>query len=247
MSKATTETAVSKVNPAMLAELSEELMDETPVEVEDITIPKLLLQQSQSQFFKDGKSKIGEIRGSMECNLVVGAGEEVEFIPFKMFKTWVVLKAQGGSFVEEIPYEKGSLDREGVKDGVQVRNYQTINYYCLLPKDIEKGVYMPYVISFRSTSYTAGKTLETKRALLQEFKKPIAVKTFKLWSKADRNDDGNDYQTFNIAESRDTTPEELKAVAEWHRIIKTKSVVVDNSEQSAPQKKREDVADNDEF
>jgi len=240
-------TAVAKKQEdAAMAAYANDLMDDVPVEVQDITIPKILLQQSQSGMFKEGKSKIGEIRGSMEANLIAGSGEEVEFIPFGVFKTWVTVKVAGGQFVTEIPYASARLERESVLDGVDVRNYQQLNYYCLLPKDIETGVYMPYVISFRSTSYMAGKALETKRALLAEFNKPLCFKTFKLWSKGDRNDAGNDYQVFNVSESRNTEPKELEAVAEWNKIIKTKNVVVDDSDNTATEK-REGSSGQDEF
>jgi len=234
MTQASTSKAVTKKTDASLAAYATDLMDDVPVEVEDITIPKLLLQQSQSGMFKEGKSKIGEIRGSLESNLIAKAGEEVEFIPFSMFKTWVTLKTAGGSFIEETSYATGSKEREEIRDGIEVKNYQSLNYYCLLPEDIKSGVYMPYVISFRSTSYNAGKTLETKRALLADFNKPLAFKTFKLSSKGDRNADGNDYQVLTVAESRDTTPEELEAVSRWNKIIKTKNVIVDDSDTKAP-------------
>ena len=228
MNEASTE--LSTIDPKVLATYSEDLMEDTPVDVQDITIPTLLLQQSQSGIFKDGKSKIGEIRGSLEANLVAGPGEKVEFIPFGMYKTWVVLKAKGGGFIEQIPFASANLEREGVRDGIEVRNYRQLNYYCLLPKDIESGVYMPYVLSFRSTSYWAGKALETKRALLAKFKQPLCFKTFVVSTKNDTNTDDNDYQVYQVAESRNTTEKERAAVKDWHDIIKTKNVTVDIGE-----------------
>jgi len=245
----TGEVAVTKTSKAAM-KMASDLMDDCPVEVEDITIPKLLLQQSQSAMFREGKSKIGEVRGSLEGNLVMGVGESVDFIPFSVYKTWVTLKVKGGVFVEEVPYAKASKEREETRDGEDLKNYQTLNYYCLLPSDIESGVYMPYVISFRSTSYTAGKTLETKRALLQEFGKPLCFKTFTLSAKADRNADGNDYQTFQVHEARGTSDNELKAVKDWMGIIKTKNVTIDDSDiktEGATSEKRTRTTESDEF
>jgi len=245
-----TQTEVTKKAVGGVPQEYSGLMDDTPVDVEDIIIPKLLLTQSQSGFFKDGKAKIGEIRGSLEVNLVAAVGQEVEFIPFGFFKTWVVLQAKGGKFVEEIKYSEATLEREETKDGVDLVNFQQINYYCLLAKDIATGVFMPYVVSFRSTSYTAGKALETKRQLFKEFDKPLCIKTFKLGSKHDKNEDGNEYEVFTVAEARDTTDAELKAVKMWNGIVRTKKVVVDDSDNKvddAPKEKRVHVNKDDEF
>lgn len=244
------------------------LMTSQPVEKEDIKVSKLLITQASSDFFKDGRASVGEIRGSTECNLVAALGEEVEFIPFFCWKTWVTVKEKGGVFLAEAPQTIGAPKRPREEttdvsklDGLlpahadlgvtAVKHYEQLNYYCLLPKDIAEGVYMPVVVSFKSTSYKAGAVIESKRALLEEFGKPVCVKTFKLGAKEDKNPDGQAYFMYTVAESRNTTDLELEAVQRWASKFKTATVTVDDPEakpsKNKTTKKRTTVADNEEY
>jgi len=215
---------------AMLAEF-QDLMDTTPVDRKDFLIPKLLLMQSMTKLVQEEKARVGEIRGSIDQNKIADKGGAIEIIPFAVYKTWVTLSKQGSEFLgqEPITPQNCNWPREQVKDGVEVSNFETLNYYCLLPEEIRYGMFMPYVVSFRSTSYQAGKTLETHRARLQEFGKPLPFKTFWLGSLAKKNDKGNFY-VFTIAESRDTLEEELNAVKHWHKLVKQGEANVDETE-----------------
>lgn len=207
------------------------LMDDTPVDVRDIIIPKLVLMQSISKAVADEKARAGEIRGSIDLQKITEREGSVEIIPFHVYKTWVTLSKGGSEFVRQVPLTMANYNwpREELLGGKEVVNFETINYYVLLPEEIKKGVFMPYVVSFRSTSAMAGKTLETHRARLKEFGKPLPFKTFKLGSQAKKNDKGN-FFVFTIAESRDTTDAELDAVKHWHAIVKSTTVRVDESD-----------------
>jgi len=207
------------------------LMDDTPVDKRDFLIPKLLLMQSSSEKVKQEKARAGEIRGSIDQNKIAEKEGSVEIIPFAVYKTWVTLAKAGNEFVSQEPLTPMNYTkpREEIRDGVEVLNYETLNYYCLLPAEIKNGMFMPYVVSFRSTSYPAGKTLETHRARLQEFGKPLPFKTFKLGSAPKKNDKGSFY-VYTIAESRDTTEVELDAVKHWHAVVKQGAAKVDESD-----------------
>lgn len=222
--------AVVKKEEASLAQY-QGLMDDTPVDKRDFLIPKLLLMQGVSKLVQEEKARAGEIRGSIDQNKIAEKEGSVEIIPFSVYKTWVTLTKQGSEFVSQVPLTAANCQkpREETIEGVDVNNFETLNYYCLLPDEIKNGMYLPYVVSFRSTSYQAGKTLETHRARLQEFGKPLPFKTFKLGTAAKKNDKGNFY-VFTIAESRDTTEAELDAVKHWHAVVKQGEAKVDDAD-----------------
>lgn len=222
--------AVTTKGPTDLAKYGG-LMDETPVDAKDFLIPKLLLMQSTSQAVKDEKARAGEIRGSIDMNKLAEKEGSLEIIPFSVYKTWVTLKKKGNEFVGQVPYtpQNALRPREEILNGEELVHYETLNYYCLLPTEIASGMFLPYVVSFRSTSYMAGKTLETHRARLQEFGKPLPFKTFKLGVQPKKNEHGS-FHVFTIAESRDTTEEELEAVSNWHAIVKKGQAKVDESD-----------------
>lgn len=208
-----------------------DMMDTTPIDSKDFLIAKLLLMQGLSTWVQEEKARAGEIRGSLDCNKVAEKEGSLEIIPFQVYKTWVTVAKAGNEFISQQPLTPAnySKPREEVIDGKECLNFETLNYYCVLPEEIKKGMFMPYVVSFRSTSYTAGKTLETHRALLQEFGKPLPFKTFNLGSAARENDKGKFY-VYTITESRDTTDSELEAVKHWFNIVKQGGAKVDESD-----------------
>lgn len=210
-----------------------DLMDETPVEAKDIFLPKLSVMQSMSKAVQEEKARVGEIRGSLDNNLLAEKGAAIEFIPFGVFKTWVRFTDVNGKaeYLEQVPYtpENATWDREVYEDGKKISNMETLNYYCLLPEEIKKGEFIPYVLTFRSTSLKVGKKLETFRARLQEFRKPLPFKTFSLSTELVENEKGRWYLPA-LEQARDTSEEELNAVKHWHNMIKVSKVRVDESD-----------------
>lgn len=211
-----------------------DLMDDAAVSGSDIIIPKILLMQAMSNFVKDEKARSGEYRGSLGCEKIAEKNEGFEAIPFKMYKSWITLTTKGNEFVRQEPFtvENAGWPRDEIIDGKECNNYETINYYVLLPNEIKEGSYMPYVMSFRSTGYTAGKTLETHRVKMKEFGKPLCFKTFTFGSEL-REKDGNSWYVPTVTPSRDTEDSELNAVKHWMNLIKQSEVKVDDSEFNA--------------
>lgn len=144
-----------------------------------------------------------------------------EFIPLKVYKNYV----QWNPMTKDDPnydpaFELGerifmSTDRsdprvvEGIKfvDGKKPKVSQVLNYLCYFP-----GQNFPLILSFKSTSFKAGKALNTMLAeagvddgitnrKMFEFKFKI---NFTLESKG-----GNDYYVANVAAGGLATPEEL--------------------------------------
>lgn len=208
-----------------------DLFDATPVDKNDFLIPKLLLMQSVSSAVQEERARAGEIRESIDNKKITEKEGAVEIIPFGVYKTWITLSKQGSEFIAQVPLTAANCNkpREEILGGIEVLNYETLNYYCILPSEVALGMYMPYVVSFRSTSYMAGKTLETHRARLQEFGLPLPFKTFNLGSSPRKNDKGN-YYVFTISESRNSSEEELAAVKHWFKLIQSGKAKVDESD-----------------
>ena len=229
--------ALSKTDEKRLAEYGG-LMDETPVDQRDLFIPKLLLMQPLSDLVTQGSAKAGEIRGSLDGNLVAADDELVEIILFRTFKTWVVFRDNGTGkpdFLEEVPLVPANAAwarNETVKGDTLVR-YEQINYFGLLPSEIEEGVFLPYLLGLRSTSYKTGKQLETQRAKLKDFGLPLPFKTFELSTQFTENEKGK-YWIYTAKMGRPTTDQELAAVKHWNDLMKTVNVVVDQGREEEP-------------
>lgn len=224
--------AIAVKEPTALATY-DGLMDDTPVASTDLVIPKLLLMQGLSELVSQEKAKLGEIRDSIDGNLFGNKELPLEIIPFKTFKTWVLYEEMNGKFEYkgQIPMtpENENWSWDDTVNGVKVRRDACINYFCLVPKEIEHEMFFPYLVSFRRTSYFAGKKLETHRAKLRLFKKPISFKTFLLSSTRQENDKGT-YYVYDIKEGRHTAEKELEAVKQWCDTMSKQSVRVDDSD-----------------
>ncbi len=210
------------------------------VDASDVVIPKLLLMQGQSEFVAEGKARLGDIVRSTTGEVLGNAKEGVQVIPLMTFKTWTILEKVGGRFefrsVEPITADNCNAPLEWVVEGAPWRRDRCLNFYVLLPSDIKreaaalenlnktgafpdpKDALLPCVLSFRRTSYSAGKTLSTHFLQAQSFNRPPAVSTFMLTSKMEKNDQGTFY-VFEIANAGMTSPEDLNVCKRWYETI----------------------------
>jgi len=221
--------------PALLNSMLEG--GDAAIDVRDLLLPRILLMQGLSKLVAEDKAKMGEFRDSLEAKLLGGKDKPLEFIPFYSNKTWVIFTMDGGkmSYSSTVPMtaDNAGWDREDTVqiDGkkVPVKRYAAINYFVLLPSDIAGGEPFPLVLSFRSTSYVAGRKLETHKAKYQRIKKPICWKTFLLTTTLQENEKGR-FFVMDVAPERVTTDEELEEVATWYQVIKQANVRIDESE-----------------
>lgn len=248
-------TALAKGGPAWGSE---------GIDASDVVIPKLLLMQGQSEFVAAGKVKAGDIVKSTTGDLLGGAAGGVEIIPFMTFKTWVLSEFSGSRYefrgVEPITAENVNEPLEWNVGSKAWRRDRCLNFYVLLPADIskemkalkkleEKGelpdpgdALLPCVLSFRRTSYGAGKDLATHFMKAATFNVPPAVSKFKLLSKLEKNDQGTFY-IFTIEPAGKSSEEEINACKKWYEVISHTKVKVDDSDlkkdKKAPAPKQE--------
>lgn len=204
------------------------LRDEVPVSASDVLMPSVLLMQAQSDLVEAEKVKSGSYVGSLEGNQLADRGESFEVIPFGFHKTWLSCKlVEGRQEFHSISHSP--LPRTQFSGGDEFVNFETINYYILLPSEIAHGVYIPYLLRFKSTSYMAGRRMETFRAKLQEFGKPHCFSTYLIGSEQRENPKGK-FWVSTVTSGRDTTENELKAVSHWNQLVKSGKVRVDESD-----------------
>lgn len=135
-------------------------------------------------------------------------------------------------------------------NGTEWRRVKVFNVFALLAKDVaafieeekkakETGemfdldkTLMPVVISFRSTSYNAGKVVAThftKARTMAHLGAKAHGYTMFLKCNQDKNDLGT-YFVFDVSSGRKATKEEFHAADGWAKILSTQQVQVDESD-----------------
>lgn len=210
---------------------------EAPIEASDILVPKILCGQGLTPAVVEQKVNQGDLFDSITTQVIGGKGKPVEVILIHNFKTWIISdRKPGGSkpeFVEQVPDIGQKWEREESLPG-NITRYRVLaaNWYCLLVDQVKAGAVFPYLVSFRSTSYMAHKKIASIQAKLKTMKPPrfIAYKTVLISSALKKNDKGT-FFIFDVAEGRDTTPEELAVAHQWNSVVRVAGAVkVDDSD-----------------
>ena len=209
--KQTTEVAVKEVPQAVvesaLKTISLEDFGMTEVCASDIKIPLALLMQKMSVMVDEEKAKAGEIRGSLEGNLLGGVDKSFTFVPLQIQNVWVEKIPATKKFVSVYPRtrlnEKQDLTYTN-EQGEEVVRTKQIDVFCMDLAELNSGEALPYKLSFKVTSYDAGKTMITLATKLMMFGKPLYNYVFKVSTIKKENDKGTFY-VFDLAQ--DKTPE----------------------------------------
>lgn len=226
---------VSAANTAVVAfeEAPESAWGAENISAQDIVIPKILLMQGMSKLVSDGRAAVGDLVDSITVEKLGNRKEPLSFIPFLTFKTWIESKKKGEKyeFVRQVPMDATNEDLpvEFTEGESIMRRDRSLNVYVLLPRDIARGEgVMPYVISFRRTSYQGGKTLATMIQKLAEFNKPAASKTFELIV-ADKENDKGKFVVLTVGEKGVTPRESMNLAYKWYKKVRA-GVKVDESD-----------------
>jgi hypothetical protein len=238
---------------AVAAPLATQAWGSDGIDKSDILIPKLLIMQGLSQFVSDQKASIGDIVRSTTGEILADGKKKgsVEFIPLTSFKTWIKEEKVGNKFEyrgqEPMTASNSTEPTEWTENGTEWRRNRCLNFYVLLPGDIARDraarkkladtgdfpdtddVLLPCVLSFRRTSYSAGKTLITHFAKAEHMGVPPAVSIFKLFSKIEKNDQGT-FQVAVVEKSGKTTSEDIVICRSWYDTLKKSTVKVDDSD-----------------
>jgi hypothetical protein len=212
----------------------------------DLLLAKILPMQGMSKLVMDGKAVVGEFRDSLSGEKLGSIAEPFAIIPFHVEKQWDILEPnEAGDFkwVRTIPLIENPtspgyndnltwMDKETREDGkvVQVKRVRRMNFYVLIAKHIEEGSAIPYVLSFKSTSYKEGKKLLNQMYLRnRKINLPPPGFNIILGGRKDKNEDG----TWIVPEYElgpKSTPEQLNEALYWFKLIKKGGVKVDESD-----------------
>lgn len=214
---------------------------------ETILIPKILLMQGLSKQVAEEKAQMGDFLNSLS-NKVIGTGrekakEDLKVVPIKMFESWVIF--------EKIEQKKGEakLEWKGIEpltaanadwalededeNGVPIRRDRALNFYVLLQSELDDPRALPYLLSFRRTSYNAGRKLSTHFAQCRKAGVPPARDVFVLSATKESNDHGTFYVWDANPADEKITDEQLTEAYNWYQTLQTKDVEIDNSDLEA--------------
>lgn len=237
--------------------LTTALPQQAPVAVldpSDILIPRILIAQAMSTVAQDGDSNVrpGNVYRSTSKKVLTDKSGVVSIIPLHVNKTRIISKKNGGRYeyvaTEQYTYASKELPWKWEENGVEFKGETCLNFYVLLPGDIASDVkarkafaetgefpdtddtLLPCLLTFKSSSYRAGKVLITHLAKCKEFGVPAYVNTFKLTTKKQTNDQGTFY-TFEVEKEGKTDPSFVDSCAKWTTIVTQQGVQVDASDE----------------
>lgn len=202
---------------------------------QDILVPKLLICQPTSDLGEDTPQG-SFVRSTDQVVL----GKEIDIIPLNSFRTWAIFEVTGSrpkfKRVEPCTFENEGLPWEFEEDGIPMRRDKVLNFYFLIPQDIERekaallsddpdpdDALLPIVISFSRTSYKVGKELTTHFAKIEKFRAAnpnvsLYPSAFRLTTELQTNDQGKWY-TYKIDGKAKSDVTHRDTCGEWHKIV----------------------------
>lgn len=210
----------------------------------DIVLSKILPMQSTSEFVQDGKAAFGEFRDSLTGDKLGSITEPRAWIPFHVMKYWDILQPDdAGKFkfirmepLIENPADPGYNDNlpwMDKVDGVETKRVRRMNFYMIDPNQVEDGSAIPYILSFKSTSYKEGKKLYSQMYMRnRKVGLPPPGYTIILAGSKQKNDDGA-WIVPEFELGRKATPAEMTECLSWYKLITKGGVQEDNSDLEA--------------
>lgn len=206
---------------------------------EDVVLPQIRLAQPMTPTVLDDKASNGDFFDSNSEEILAKdnrkdstQAETLEIIVFSVKKYWTVRILEEGEwrYVKRIPFtpENASTPFEEEINGILHRNQYSIEFYCLLPKQLKDNpLGFPYVACFAKTSLRAGKKIAGIIAKMRILGQPSAQRVFVLDREMVKGQKENSaYWIFKSSVSRETTAEEMMAARHWYEYIKNKAVNV---------------------
>lgn len=219
---------------SLLTDVPEGSWGSEGIESKDLMIPKLLLMQGLSQLVSSGDASTGDIINSLTKQVLGTKAKGVEVIPIMAQKSWVYYEKKGDKFnyvrVEEYTAANSDRPMEGkTPEGVDYRYDRSFDMYGLIASEAKSASTLPFMVSFRRTSYTTGRKIVTFFKQCEMAKRPPASKTIILTAQIKKNDLGT-FFAYDMAEGRPTDKFELAKAYEWYKLIKRGSHHVDDSD-----------------
>lgn len=204
-------------------------LDELGLSIEDLNIPRLLLMHNSSDLVGSGEAKLGDIVNSQTNEIVGGIDKPVEILPLHLYKTIRITDVSGGAGRgkwlrdEAVTLANTHLIklRRGKENGVDVTYDLCMNYYVLLNKDIESGLIMPAIVTFKKSSLRTGQQIASNTLTFKMAGKPSYAYSTLLSSKKEKMESAV-YAVFKCIPGKATSAAGLEAAEKWNAILATK-------------------------
>jgi hypothetical protein len=204
---------------------------------QDIVIPRILLMQPMSDAVTAGTAAFGEFRESLNHDCLGKFEEGFEVVPFHMEKVFIEYDASNvkkKEFLrvvaitpdnENLPYEDNGLNKEGKK--IPISRDRCMNFYVLLPKELEMGGAIPYIVSARRTSLNAGKKLATQMYVKNMSANRTPAHTIcKVFANKKTNDEGT-FGVMDVMPVKATPDAWIVEAFKWLQVVKAGKAKVD--------------------
>lgn len=220
------------------------------IDASDVLLPSLYLMQSNSQWVKEEKARVGAIVKSTGTVTVADRKQTLVIVPLAFNKSFRIVEKKGNKWVRNEAFNPAVADEwEFKEDGRDLKRVACINVYAyLLPelmaqekarKEAEEAgemmdpssIALPVLISFRSTGYKAGKECITHFALAQKVRSEPYMGKLELSATETTNEQGTFY-VYNVKPVRGgekLTGQMLQDCADWRKLMVANQVKVDDS------------------
>ena len=223
MSKKVTEELVKQTfssTPAVLTPLAQQAFGDAVVTMDTVQLPRLLVINPTSKVKKQNKSfQDGDIVDSTNLDVVAESGNSVNAIPFALrFSVFRYVVVDGQKeMLDVIPYT-GAVPYETVIDGKNVVQSPAMTAYFLLSSDVEKGEALPYVYTFKGSSYQAGKKLNTIMYVKNKMAGRAPWASVVSLNSIEKKNDKNEWFAMDCTQVKDraANAQELAAAEFWY-------------------------------
>jgi hypothetical protein len=199
----------------------------------DIIIPRILLMQPMSPQVTNGEAKFGELRESLNMELLGAFEKGFDVVPFYMEKFFKVSKDLGKNKEKEfmrmdpitpenetLPYEDEEVDAQS-GEVVKILRDRVMSFYVLLKSELELGSAIPYILSFSRTSMTAGRKLTTQMYVknINSGKNPASMMMHVSAMK--QTQDNKTWAILDVKPVAQTPEKMISDAFRWLQLIKT--------------------------
>jgi hypothetical protein len=202
----------------------------TEISSNDIIIPRILLMQPMSEKVTAGEAAFGDFRESLNNEKLGDFAKGFEFLPFYMEKVFIeydASDAEDKKYIRVVPitpanedlkYEDVGTNRDGEK--VPISRDRVMNFYVLLPTELEVGGAIPYIISARRTSIKAGKKLAMQMFVKNAAAGKTPASVICNASCGKQSQDKKTWAVLDVTPARPTPDAYLVEALKWLKMVK---------------------------
>lgn len=215
----------------MPAEMMSEFQEDFRIDSADILIPKILLMQPSSEAVADEKASLGDFINSVTLEKLGSIVQPFEFVPFWHTKIWdIVNKDDNNTWMRSEDFLPGqdNLPWEFKdEEGTNCARIKRLNFFGFIPSKVEAGEILPYILSFKSTSYREGTKILTQWKLNMSKQLVPFSTSFQIGGEKLKNEKAQTYCVSSVTvKEPSVSPEMLYLCMKWYKDIKQTKVKV---------------------